>query len=99
MDFFGGYAYLLQSSGTDVTPALSKLHGMATNGSQSLWKRFAATKTLVDFKKIYENGITQVTDAAAIEGLKKSIATITNYITEIKAKETDNQLKGLYNNF
>ena len=99
MDFFGGYAYLLQSSGTDVTPALSKLHGMATNGSQSLWKRFAATKTLADFKKIYENGITQVTDAAAVEGLKKSIATITNYITEIKAKETDNQLKGLYNNF
>jgi len=99
MDFFGGYAYLLQSSGADVTPALDRLHGMATDGSQSLWRRFASTKTLVDLKKVYEDGVTQVTDTAVLEGLKKNIAKITSYVTEIKAKETDSQLKGLYNNF
>ncbi len=99
MDFFGGYGYLLQSSGTDITPSLKKLHGLSTDMSQSLWRRFASTKTMSDLKQVMQQSLGQMTNEQVISEMKTTIASIENYIKEIKEKETDSQLKGLYDNF
>jgi len=99
MDFFGGYGYLLQSSGVDIKPAIQKLYGLSTDRNQSLWRRFASTKTLSDLKQVMEQSLGQVTDETVISEMKTTITSIENYIKEIKEKETDPQLKGVYENF
>ena len=99
MDFFGGYAYLVQSSGVELAPSLSKLRGLAVDNSQSLWRRFAATKTLNDFKMSLMQAVQQIEGAEAKAAAQASLDQIKSYIQEIKEKETDNQLIGLYSNF
>jgi len=99
MDFFGGYAYLLQSSGTDVAPSLTKLHGVGIDGAQSLWRRYAATKTLADLKQFFTQMTGQMEDATVKADLQKNIDAIIGYMKDIKEKETDQQLKSLYGNF
>ena len=87
------------SSGTDINPPLKKLYGLSTDMSQSLWRRFASTKTISDLKQVMQQTLGQMTNEQVIGEMKTLIASMDNYIKEIKEKETDEQLKGLYNNF
>ena len=99
MDFFGGYGYLLQASGAKLAPSLSKLHGLGIDSSQSLWRRFGATKTLNDLKMSLTQAVQQIEAAETKAAVQATVDQITTYIQEIKEKETDNQLKGIYENF
>ena len=99
MDFFAGYAYLLQSSGGDTKKSLSLLKKVSTNMSQSLWRRYAATKTLSDLNQYYAQMLSQSTEETDKTTLRDSIATIKEYIAEIKKVETDKSLSNLYRGY
>ncbi len=97
MDFFAGYAYLLQSGDeTTVKKSLENLHSVSTNMEQSLWRRFAATKTLADLKQYYSQMLSQTTEAMAKANIEGSIKTIEKYIADIKQSEENKELSDLY---
>jgi aminopeptidase N len=98
LDFFAGYTYLLQSSGVDNKKPLEALKNVSTNMSQSLWRRYAATKTLADLSQFYKQMLGQSTgeDKTVLQG---SIDTIKEYITEIKKVEKDQNLVNAYQGF
>lgn len=98
IDFFGGYAYLLQTTGGDVSESLAALKGVSTNMSQSLWRRLAATKTLSDLNGYYNQMLPQMVEESQKATLQKNIDLITQYIDEIKKAETNPQLVSIYSN-
>ncbi len=99
MSFFGAYSAILQQlDDVNVLPTLPKLSALAKNSKNSLWKRFAATKTLNDLRESFKERIAD-SDASRQEELKTNITEITGLIEEIKTQETDPQLTGVYSNF
>ncbi len=89
INFLASYAELSKKGGADqMLKSGQNLGKMALNMNDSPWKRFGATKALDDlYRTLKTSGDTDKTML-----LKKLIG-------EIKSAETNNQLKGLYNNF
>ena len=68
---------------TNIVGKMGKLHDLAVNQSQSVWRRFACAKAINDVRKKYNKG-----DANYIE--------LTKMLSEIVEKETNEQLKAVY---
>ncbi|MEM1319269.1 MAG: M1 family aminopeptidase [Bacteroidota bacterium] len=98
--FFEAYgAILSQLNDSDVLPAIDRLAQLAKDpNNSSLWRRFAATKTLSDLRENYGSQI-ESAEATRQEELKGHVAKITELINDIKAQEKDPQLKAVYSNF
>jgi aminopeptidase N len=88
--------YLALSAKYDETTdgAITKLKDVAINQSQNPWRRFGAAKALADYSKEINK-----LPADKKTGFNNRLKTLSAYITEIKAKETNAQLKKLYENF
>jgi len=76
--------------------AMTKLKDIATDMSQSLWRRFGATRAINTMASYYEE------QAANIEGeakmnYPKLVEQLDALLNEIQEKETDSQLQSLYN--
>jgi len=76
--------------------AMTKLKDIATDMSQSLWRRFGATRAINTMASYYEE------QAANIEGeakmnYTKLVEQLDALLNEIQEKETDSQLQSLYN--
>ena len=95
-NFFHNYAGLLLSNGGDIKGSLGKLKDVSTNMSQSLWRRFSATQTLVELNQFYNQMLTESTDETVKTIFKENVDLIKGYIQEIKAAETNPQLKSAY---
>ncbi|MEM6316154.1 MAG: M1 family aminopeptidase [Bacteroidota bacterium] len=98
-NFFHNYAGLLLSNGGDMTGAFGNLKGIATDMSQSLWRRFFSTQTLAELSQFYSEMIGQATDETVKTMFQNNIDTIQQYIAEIKKTETNQQLIAVYTNF
>lgn len=75
--------------------AMTKLKSIATDMSQSLWRRFGATRAINSMRSFYQE------QAADAEGEMKTtytdqIAKLNEMLDEIVEKETDSQLQSLY---
>ena len=100
MDFFAGYAFLLQAGDKEtVQKSLENLRNVSTNMEQSMWRRFAATKTLADLKEYYTQLLSETTEATDKTTIQDSIKTIETYISEIKKAETSKELSDLYQSY
>ena len=94
--FFHNYAGLLLSNGGDIKGSLGKLKDVSTNMSQSLWRRFSATQTLVELNQFYEQMLSESTDETVKAIFQENVDIIKGYLQEIKAAETNPQLKSAY---
>lgn len=95
-DFFHNYAGLLLSNGGDIKGSLGKLKDVSTNMSQSLWRRFSATQTLVELNQFYKQMLGESSDETVKTIFQENVDLIKGYIQEIKVAETNPQLKSAY---
>ncbi len=100
VNFFENYFALLKNA-TEVvvTENLLQLRDISTNMGQSPWRRFGAMKTLNDMRGFYLDQADAKEDEQTKNELQGNAAAITRMIDEIKSKETNDQLKAIYNNF
>ena len=85
--FLGNYVKVLEKlkiSDADVIAKMGKLKDIATNQTQSPWRRFACAKAISDVRKSFKGK-----DGSGYTDLY-------NMLTEIVAKEKNDQLKGIY---
>ncbi len=88
ISFIGNYTKLLDKAklpSTNLVEKLAFLKNMATDQSISPWKRFACAKAINEFRKKY------MKDQSFASNLAKMLV-------EIKQKETNGQLKAVYDN-
>ena len=74
----------LKTSEADVITKMSKLKDIATNQTQSPWRRFACTKAIADVRKSFKGK-----SSAAY-------ANLLEMLTEIVSKEKNEQLKAIF---
>ncbi|MEM1122959.1 MAG: M1 family aminopeptidase, partial [Bacteroidota bacterium] len=94
--FFHNYAQLLLYSGGEIKPSLEKLKGVSTDMSESLWRRYYATQTLVELNEFFKQMSKESTDEALKTLFQGNVKTITDYIALIKKTETNPQLISVY---
>jgi aminopeptidase N len=89
IELFENYRSLL-AKGTEaqLLGGISKMSAMGTDMTQSPWRRIAATKTLNDMR-----------EEAKAEGAPEMVDNLGKIITEIKAKETMDDLKQIYQQY
>lgn len=94
MAFFNNYLSLAKMGNlAELTESANKLKGLATDMSQSPWRRFGITSGLNELREEYK------ASAEPDAGNAERINLLTKVIDEIKAKETNGQLKSIYGNF
>ncbi len=100
VNYFENYFALLKNADeATVTDNVLGLKDISVNMGQSPWRRFGAMKALNDMRGHYLDLADKAeNDSSKIE-LEGNAAAITRMIEEIKVKETNDQLKGIYNNF
>ena len=90
ISFFEEYSKVLQLADANTSQkSIGKLFNLASDLNISPWKRFSATKTLHELRQFYRSETSY----------DQQIQDISELITQIKAKETNDQLKMIYNNF
>ena len=100
ISYFQNYTKILMElrEDTDVKSAIGNLEKISMDQSgTSPWKRFAATKSLNDLREFYRGG--DETDLSRKALMETNVIAITDMIQRIKAAETNNQLKAIYNQF
>jgi len=98
--FFDNYSALLSKGEIEtMLDAAEKLQEVATADGQSLWRKFAATKTINGLHAELTSRYEAAEDDAAKEKIDDADAKLLNMITEIKQQETDQQLTQIYANY
>ena len=99
-DFYDGYQQLL--AGEEIVVAnkgIERLQSIAMNMGESPWQRIASTKALSDLRKTYQRKVRSESDAAAKEKLEAQAGKLRVIIDLIKETETNEQVKGIYQQF
>ncbi len=101
LDFIGNYMSLvLQTDESQLNNSIAKLQGVATDMSQSPWRRFGVTKNLNDLRMFYQEEQTAAAGDAEVQAVtEEKVKMITDVIEDIKSKETNGQLQAIYGNF
>ncbi len=76
--------------------AMTKLKDIATDMSQSLWRRFGATRAINTMASYYEEQAAAAEDEAKTQ-YPELVDQLDAMLDEIQEKETDSQLQSLYN--
>ena len=100
ISFLGNYLSLVkQGDDANMTNSIMKLKTIATDMTQSPWRRFGVTKNLSDLRSEYREMAQGESDTAKSAQLEAKVNVITEMIEDIKTKETNEQLKAIYGNF
>ncbi len=100
MDFLGNYLMLSINKGDqERATAMNKLHEVATDPGQSLWRKLAATKNLSDLGREYQSRVDQLTDVNEKSRVQQFADEIRDIISQIKKNETNSQLQDIYQQF
>ncbi len=75
--------------------AMLKLKSIATDMSQSLWRRFGATRAINTMRTFYQDEASEA-EGEAKNRLTGNLAKMDEMLDEIQEKETDSQLQSLY---
>jgi aminopeptidase N len=86
ISFVGNYVKILEKlNETNIVDKMGKLRDIGVNQSQSVWRRFACAKAINDLRAKYK---TQA---------NTTYAELSKMITEIAMKESNEQLKAIFN--
>lgn len=97
LSLFGGYQSLLAKVEMEqALPGMAKLQAIATDPKQSLWRRFAATKALLDMSGAFRNRAEESDDAGRKEAFQAKADELRKLVEEIRDAETDEDIKGIY---
>ena len=97
LSFIGSYQNLATIVGGEKAAiAANKLDAIASDLSQSPWRRVASTKSLHDMRNTFKEKVQILSDTNAQDQLNVKIKEIDTMIERIKALETDEQIKALY---
>lgn len=95
-DFFDSYMILLiQSDESKVKDGINKLAKVGKSDSQSLWRRYAATRSIYNTLEAYRDKAKDADEAMKAD-LDATITSMSAVLDEVKAAETNGQLKRLY---
>ena len=96
----GNYlAMVKQTNENKLLSSLSKLKTVALNPGNSPWRRLGATKAMSDLRNNYNADADSEMDGDKKSKLRDMARSITDMVQEIKMKETNDQLKEVYQNF
>ena len=99
INFMENYLFLaVNDSEPSVGRALSFLKEMAVDQAQSPWRRYGATKAMADLRTEYEGALPSATDLDRNRYTQK-INQLTEIVNMIKEKESNGQLKQIYQGF
>lgn len=97
LSIFGGYQSLLAKAELEQTlPGLAKMHGIATDAEQSLWRKFSATKVLMDMSNAFKSKAETISDMAMKARYTAKAAELRLQVEAIRDAEPDGDLKGIY---
>ncbi|MEO7176898.1 MAG: DUF3458 domain-containing protein [Saprospiraceae bacterium] len=85
-----------KSPKVEGTAAILNLKSIALNQNDDTWKRLGAAKTISELKLFYQSQLGESTEQTRIQD---SISKLQAALMEIKSKETNKQLQGIYNSF
>ncbi len=95
---FGGYQKILEQKDPDqALPALQQMYALATDTAQSLWRRFAAAKCLLDTSNTYLVRAKDTQDTELQARLQARAAELRKQVEAIRDATEDEDLKGIYN--
>lgn len=98
LSIFGGYQSLLAKADLPQTlSGLAKMHGIATDSAQSLWRKFSATKVLMDMSNAFKAKAETLTDQSMKAQYNAKADELRAQVEAIRDAETDDDLKGIYN--
>lgn len=96
VSFIESYQQLAATADANTAiTAMGKLKNMATDMSQSLWRRFGATRAIDAMRTLYQEQADNAEEAERAT-YTENISKLSAMLNEIVAKETDSQLKALY---
>ncbi len=97
LSVFGGYQTLLAKVELEQSlPGLAKMQAIAADTKQSLWRRFSATKVLLDMSNAFSEKAGDIADAAEKARYQAKSAELRKQVEAIRDAETDEDLKGIY---
>lgn len=100
VNYFENYFKLLTNADqAKVNENMLALREVGVNMGESPWRRFGAVKTMNDMRGTYLDRADNSSDETVKKELKDNAEAITRMISEVKAKETNQQLKRIYNSF
>jgi aminopeptidase N len=100
VNYFENYFALLKiADEATATDNILLLKDISTNMGQSPWRRFGAMKAMNDMRGFYLDEADKKDDELMKNELQGNAAAITRMMDEVKSKETNDQLKAIYNNF
>ena len=100
IEFLGNYLGMVkQTNENKLVASLGKLKGMALDVGNSPWRRLGATKAMSDLRNNYNAEADSEMDDDKKDKLRDMARSITDMVQEIKTKETNDQLKEVYQNF
>ncbi len=76
--------------------AILQLQQLALNQGGSPWRRFAAFRAINDFRALYRANLDSAEDTEEKDRLTSKIEQLNQVMQEIREKETNEQLKGIY---
>jgi aminopeptidase N len=98
LSFMAKYLALAAKYDDATDASITKLKEVAVNQSQNPWRRFGAAKAIADYSKTIKANMDKVPSEKK-EAMTARLKTMGDYLTDIKAKETNAQLKKLYESF
>ncbi len=98
--FIEAYAALAtKGDAASMLTAAGKMKNVALNDANFFWMRYMATKSINDLHAAVSSKIGTESDAAKKADLESKDAQIIAILQEIKAWETDDRIKNMYQNF
>ena len=95
--FYGYYQTLaLAGSLEEAVEAMEVLKSIGVNQQQSPWRRFAATKSIVDMANEWQSKANRAKNKTDKEKLNAKVDILASFVKEIKSKEQTDQLQSLY---
>jgi len=100
LDFITNYLRLaVMNSSQDEGMALTQLRELALDGSQSLWRKYGATKTMHDLMTQYKMEAKATKEEGLRNRFEQTSLLIQGYVAEIKRSEKNKMLVNLYGQF
>ena len=97
MAFYSNYQALVEELDFEkVFASMEKLGVIATDKSQSAWRKLAAARAVNDMRNYYRENANNSTDDAEKGKLEENVRKISVIMEEIIEKEKDKQLKEIY---
>ncbi len=97
INFIDSYRTIAAAANLEVTmSAMDQLEKMATNLTQSLWRRFASTRAINEMRNELRERFEASGNAEEQTALQGALEKLSEKISRIKQTETNSQLLGLY---